>query len=180
VAIPKKRPRATLAPITEDERWQQVRRCPHDNTLPTPVRAAGTLMLLYGLSVGRVATLRHDDPHTDTDQRVRLRYGDHRLRPPPAIATLVLAQRDQTGIVSAIGRSHPNGVRWLFPGGFPGRPAHDAPYGGLREHLHGHPRRARSAASASLAAELPAAVADWTAYLAAKPSTVEFSPPETR
>ena len=111
-------------------------------------------MLLYGLSVGRVATLRHDDPHTDTDQRVWLRYGDHRLRPPPAIATLVLAQRDQTGVVSAIGRSHPNGVRWLFPGGFPGRPARDALYRGLREHLHG----ARSAALASLAAELPAAV----------------------
>lgn len=48
---------------------------------------------------------------TDADQRMWLLYGDHRLRLPPAIATLVLAQRDQASIVSAIGRSHPNGVR---------------------------------------------------------------------
>jgi hypothetical protein len=104
VAIPKKRPRTTLAPITEDEHWQQLRRCLHDNTLPTPVRAAGTLVLLYGLPVSRVATLRHDDIHTDTNQRVWLRYGDHQLRLPPAVATVVLAQRDHASTASAIGR----------------------------------------------------------------------------
>ncbi|MFE0028131.1 hypothetical protein [Amycolatopsis sp. NPDC059021] len=187
-AIPKKRPRTTLAPITEDERWQQLRRCLHDATLPRAVRAAGKLVLLYGLPVSRVATLQHDDIHTDTNQRVWLRYGDHQFRLPPAVATVVLAQRDHASTVSAIGRSHPNGVGWLFPGGFPGRPARDTLYRGLRNHLQIHLRRARSAALASLAGELPAAVlahlldlnintalawatyaqTDWTSYLAAR------------
>ncbi|MFC5107433.1 hypothetical protein [Kibdelosporangium philippinense] len=196
VAIPKKRSRTTLAPITDDERWQQLRRCLHDNTLPTPVRAAGALVLLYGLPVSRVALLRCDDIHIDTDQCAWVHYGRHRLRLPPAVAAVVLAQRDQATTVSPVGRSHPGGVAWLFPGGFPGRPARDALYRGLRLHLHVHLRRARSAALAGLAAELPAAVlaqlldinintaltwtrhtqADWTAYLAARRNTTDTKP----
>ncbi|GDY52170.1 hypothetical protein SVIO_027930 [Streptomyces violaceusniger] len=188
LTIPKKQPRTTLTPITEDERWQQLRRCLHDDTLPTPVRAGGSLVLLYGLPVSRVTALCHNDIHTDTKNRTWLRIGGHRLRLPPAVAGLVLAQRDKATAVSAVARAYPGDTAWLFPGGFPGRPARDALYRALRTHLHVHLRRARSAALVALAADLPAAVlsdllgihintalawsayaqTDWTAYLAAR------------
>lgn len=74
------------------------------------------------------------------------------------------------------------------PGGLPGRPARDALYRALRPHLPIHLHRARSAALAALATDLPAAVLanlldlnintanawavyaqyDWTTYLAAR------------
>lgn len=186
--IPKKQSRTTLAPITEDERWQQLHRCLHDATLPMLVRAGGCLVLLYGLPVSRVTALRHDDIHADTKNRTWLRIGGRRLRLPPAVAGLVLAQRDQATAVSAVARAYPGDTAWLFPGGFPGRPARDALYRALRTHLHVHLRRARSAALVALAADLPAAVladllgihintalawsayaqTDWAAYLAAR------------
>lgn len=146
-------------------------------------------MLLYGLPVSRVTAMRHDDLHTDTKHRTWLQVGGHRLRLPPAVAGLVLAQRDQAAAVSAIVvRAHPGDTAWLFPGGFPGRPARDALHRALPTHLHVHLRRARSAALAALAADLPAAVladllainintalawatyaqTDWTTYLAAR------------
>jgi hypothetical protein len=156
----------------------------HDTTLPTLVRAGGALVLLYGLPVSRVTALRHDDIHTDTKRRTWLQFGGHRLRLPPAVATLLLAQQKHAVGASAIARAHPGDTAWLFPGG----PARDALYRALRTHLHIHLRRARSAALAALAADLPAAVladlldinintaitwstyaqTDWTAYLAAR------------
>lgn len=67
VDIPKKPHGVSLQPITEDERWTQLRRCLHEETLPTEVRAAGSLVLLFGLPVSRVAALQHDDIHTSLD-----------------------------------------------------------------------------------------------------------------
>jgi hypothetical protein len=78
--------------------------------------------------------------------------------------------------------------RWLFPGGLPGRPARDGLYRALHAHLPVHLRRARSAALAALATDIPAAVLahlldlnintaiawanypqhDWSTYLAAR------------
>jgi hypothetical protein len=86
MAIPKKQPRSTLAPTSEDERWQQLRRCLHDTTLRLPVRAGGALVLLYGLPVSRVTAVRHSDLHTDTKNRTWLQVGERRLRlPPPSL-----------------------------------------------------------------------------------------------
>lgn len=41
VSIPKKPHHSSLQPITEDERWTQLRRCLHEQTLPSEVRATG-------------------------------------------------------------------------------------------------------------------------------------------
>ncbi|OBA53674.1 hypothetical protein A5789_23565 [Nocardia sp. 852002-51101_SCH5132738] len=188
VAIPKRHHRTTLPPITEDERWQQLRRCLHEETLPNTVRAAGALVLLYGLPLSKVSVLQHNDIHTDAHKRVWLHYGNHQLRIPPGVATLLLTQRDHPTSIAAINRDHPDDPKWLFPGGFPGQAAHDSLYRGLRDHLHIHLRRARSAALAQLASEIPAAVLaqlldlhidtaltwatyaqnDWSTYLAAR------------
>lgn len=47
--------------------WTQLRRCLHEDALPAEVRAGGALVLLFGLPVSRITTLRHDDSHTDPD-----------------------------------------------------------------------------------------------------------------
>ena len=154
VTIPKHQPATTLDPISEDERWAQLKRCLHDRTLPLEVRAAGALVLLYGLSVRRISDLQADQLHSDGD-RTYLRLAQHKLLLPPALATLLHRQKKQATSVSVIHRSHPAGPAWLFPGGFPGRPASDAIYRRLRQHGIPHARRARSAALITLAAELP-------------------------
>ncbi len=83
------------------------------------VRTAGALVLLYGLPVGRVTTLQQNNIQHDPTGRTWLRHGGHRLQLPPAIATLILNQRDSANTVSVIGRSHPKTTMAVFPGGFP-------------------------------------------------------------
>jgi hypothetical protein len=192
VTIPKKPHHSTLAPITEDDRWTQLRRCLHDTTLPTAVRAAGALVLLFGLPVSRITTLRHHDIRTDPDGNDWLQMADHQLLIPAAVATLLHHQREHgTGTATLTQRTTTVEHLWLFPGGLPGRPARDGLYRALRAHLPVHLRRARSAALAALAADIPAAVLaqlldlnintainwanyaqhDWTAYLHARTTT---------
>jgi hypothetical protein len=154
VAIPKYQPASTLTPISEDERWAALKRCLHDEALPLQVRAAGSLVLLFGLSVRRVSNLHAADVATEST-RTHLRLGQHALLVPPAVAALLRRQQAQAISVSFIHRSVDAGPAWLFPGGFPGRPARDAVYRKLREHGIPHARRARSAALITLAAELP-------------------------
>ena len=109
------------------------------------------MVLRHRLPVSRVTALRHDDIHADTKRRTWLQFGGHCLRLPPAVATLLLAQRNHAVDVSAIARTHPGDTAWLFPGGLPGRPARDALYDALRTHPRVHLRRA---ALAALAADL--------------------------
>ncbi|MEV1296117.1 hypothetical protein [Pseudonocardia sp. NPDC049635] len=169
--------------------------------MPTEVRAAGALVLLFGLPVSRITALRHTDIHTDADGTTWLQMTEHRLLLPDAVAALLRAQRDRGTGTAILTRTNANGPRWLFPGGMPGRHAHDALYRALRTHLPVHLRRARSAALAALTAELPAAVLanlldlnihtanawatyaqhDWTAYVAARtasrPRSLITNPP---
>jgi hypothetical protein len=115
---------------------------------------------------------------------------------PDAVSALLHAQREHGTGAAMLTHTDADGPRWLFPGGMPGRPARDALYRALRKHLPVHLRRARSAALAALAAELPAAVLanlldlnihtanawatyaqhDWTTYLAARTNGVLREP----
>lgn len=187
IAIPKKQHHSALTPITEDERWTQLRRCLHEDTLPRTVRAAGALVLLFGLPVSTIATLHRGDICTNAGDTY-LQLARRKLVLPPAVAALLVTQRDHGIGVALLDRTALTADPWLFPGGFPGRPARDALYRGLRQHLPIHLRRARSAALAALAAELPAPVLaslldlsittaiawnryaqhDWASYLAAR------------
>jgi hypothetical protein len=187
VSIPKKQPRSAMPAITEDQRWTQLARCLREDSLPTEVRAAGALVLLYGLPVSRISDLAVTDLRRHGD-RTSLAIGGHDLPLPPAVAALLHTQADTARRVSPLDRTSAEGTRWLFPGGFPGRPARDALYRGLRRHLPVHLRQARSAALINLAATIPAAVLadlldisihtantwaeharhDWASYLAAR------------
>jgi len=188
VAIPKRPQRSNLDPITDEQRWTQLRRCLHDGTLPTAVRAAGALVLLYGLPVSRISTLNDAHIGYRADGTTTLHVGDQPLSLPPAVAALIHAQRRHGAGTATLGHTTAGQPAWLFPGGLPGRPARDAIYRALRHHLPVHLRRARSAALATLAADLPPAILadlldlnirtaeawatyaqhDWSAYLAAR------------
>jgi hypothetical protein len=187
VSIPKRRPRHIITAISEDDRWAHLCRCLHDTTLPLHTRAAGALLLLYGLPVSRISTLCADQIDRE-GKRTLLRLGAHRVLLPPAVADLLIAQRDTARTVSVLGRGAPPGTAWLFPGGFPGRPARDVVYRALRDNGLPHARHARNAALMTLAADLPApilaslldlhiatavawtqnAAHDWAVYLAAR------------
>ncbi|MDQ1367141.1 MAG: hypothetical protein QOE57_3183 [Acidimicrobiaceae bacterium] len=157
VAIPIHHPQASLVPISEDERWHHLKRCLKDTTLPIQVRLAGSLILVYGIPVSRITTLRADQIRT-LDRRTTIQLGAHRLVVAPAIAGLLHHHQEESAAVCLLDRSTPKGPEWLFPGGFPGRPAVAALYRQLRQHGIPHIRRARSAALITLAADLPAPV----------------------
>ena len=156
IDIPKSRARSTLGPISEDDRWRHLKRCLSDDSLPLDARVAGALVLLYGIPVSRITALRADDVSRQGD-RTYLNLGTHPLLLPPAVASLLDRQASQAISVTVLHRSNPTGPAWLFPGGFPGRPAHDVLYRKLRQHIP-HIRRSRSAALINLAGDLPAPI----------------------
>lgn len=174
--------------LTEDERWDRLSRLLGDSTLPVDVRAAGSLVLLFGLHASRVRHLRTSQLIED-DGQLRLAIGSPPLLIPPKLAVLLrqlaAAPPRKPRISAADSRDDP---RWLFPGLVPGRPAGQSGFNHkLREHgIDARP--ARGAALIALLEDVPppiladtlglhvntavrwAAIAqrDWTAYLAAR------------
>jgi signal transduction histidine kinase len=141
--------------VTNEERWELLRRCLHDATLPLDVRAAGGLVLLYGFPVSRISELTAQHVISTDDGHV-LQLGGHRTALPPALAALLTDLARTAVTTSAVGRSVP-GPRWLFPGALPGQ--HFTP-GRLTAMLNRHGirvRRGRNSALAALAADIPAA-----------------------
>jgi len=140
--------------MTDEQRWELLRRCLHDCTLPLDVRAAGALLLLYGLPVSRIAVLRHEDLVTSGGKPCLLIAG-HQTQLPPAVDSLLRAAT-AAKTRSAVGRAV-NRDRWLFPSSLPGRPI-SAEGLGNKLNRHGIPVRAsRNAALVTLGSELPAA-----------------------
>lgn len=191
LSIPKRRPIELTAPLADDTRWHHLHRCLDDADLPIPVRAAGALVLLYGIPLTRISTLRTSDLGIRSDGHTYLQLGRHHLRLVPALAELLHRQQTSATSPAALADSSSPADPWLFPGGFPGSPARYILGRALRHHGIPHLTRARSAALIALAAELPPAVlaslldihistaigwgqyaqSDWTTYLAARTST---------
>jgi hypothetical protein len=141
--------------MTDDDRWQLLRRCIDDRTLPVDVRAAGALLLLYELPVSRISALRHDDLVTHGG-RPHLLVEGHRTLLPPAVDALLRAAMSDLRTTSAVAAAVDD-VRWLFPSRMAGLPMSAAGMA-AKPRRHAIPiRRARNAALISLAADLPAA-----------------------
>lgn len=167
--------------LTEDQRWQELRRCLNDNNLPLRVRVGSTLTLLYGMPASTVRLLTTSDIRCDTDG-VYLNPGRQPLFVPPRPAALVteLADHARQTPVSSSARG------WLFPGTVPGQPLSTAGYSLLMRRHGFHAIPARNAALIALAGQLPVPVLaellnihvhtarkwasysqpDWTTYLA--------------
>ncbi len=152
--------------------------------MPLDLRAAGALVLIYGLTLSTIAYLTRDDI-THSDGQTWLRHHGHQLLLPPRLAALLRQLAPATTLTRLAGPP-----RWLFPGNDPTRPASHAH---LRTGLSRHgitTHAARNTAIGTLAAELPAPILasitglnintatswtrstgrDWTDYLAARPS----------
>ncbi len=166
--------------LDEDDRWPLLQRCLTDDALPTDVRAAGAITLLFGPSTERLCHLTPE----------HLKLGDKHAHPvllPPRLAELLRRLAEEPQLRPQLSRAHPS-PRWLFPGMVPGKPISTH---GMTQKLgrHGIPvRTARNGASAALAADLPSPILadvtgmhrhaalrwvayarrDWAEYLAAR------------
>ena len=94
-----------------------LRRCLHDQTLPIEVRAAGTLILLFGRTTTTFADLTVADLEQNRGETY-LRLGDFTaLLPPPAAAVFHTLSEDAT--TKETFQQPDNTARYLFPGRFP-------------------------------------------------------------
>lgn len=182
-AIPVQDPASIL---DEQERWDQLQRCLADSALPLDVRAAGALLLLFGMPISRIRQLRAEHLR-DQDDGTYLNVGRHPLLMPPRLANLL--RQLAAAPVNRTRMAVP--VTWLFPGRVPGQPASSGFGGKLLEHGIDI-RPARNAALIALVEDIPAPVLadilglhintavrwanvakrDWSAYLAARNATV--------
>ena len=149
-----------------DQRWQQLRTCLTDDTIPLAARASAAVALLYGAPLSQVLQLHIADVATISG-RCHLRLGQHPVLVPPAIARLLRQQ----AATAATQPTAPEASRWVFPGQPGLRPV---PPAAIVTHLnqHGiHIRAGRTAALIDLAGQLPPP--SWPACSAWPPATAE-------
>lgn len=175
--------------LQENQRWEGLSRCAHDDTLDLEVRVAAALVLLFGLTPTRIVRLTVDDI-TTRDDAVLLLIGKSPLPLPGPVAELVreLKARAISRPAGLLHRSE-GAAEWLFPGALPGRHLRaDTIATRTTESLGVQIRPARNAALCALAQDIPAPVLaqvlglgieaaerwsnlvkpDWSAYLAAR------------
>ena len=180
--------------LGEEARWRLLDRCLHDGDVPDDVRAAGALVLLYGIQLSRIvelttAHLHRHPPATGLEGSIGLSVTltGPEIALPPALAAILSrlpmhGQHPRPGPL-IVGEA----PGWLFPG-FSATGHLNSSV--LSKHLNSQgisPRPARNAALISLAGELPISVLsdlfdisistamhwarragrDWNAYLAA-------------
>ncbi|MFE7392598.1 hypothetical protein [Streptomyces sp. NPDC057582] len=135
--------------------WADARRLLNDDTLPTPDRVAGLLLILYAQKIATISQLTVDDVHIDGDT-VSITFGSSPVVLPAPLASLVLDLVATRRGKAKIGI--PNDVPWLFPGGRPGHPLGDDRIGQRLHKIGIQPRQDRSTALFTLATEVPAAI----------------------
>ena len=145
-------------PSIEDEtRWAAARRLLHDDALDLADRVAGSLVLLYGQQLSRIAALRRDQVALGADGVTRLSLGTTAIEVPPPLDGLLLRLVDEHRHHTAF--SAPvTADPWLFPGMQPGRPLHASLLGARLRRLGIEPQAARRCTLLHLAAQLPAPV----------------------
>lgn len=138
-----------------DQRWAQLARLLHDDSLDTVDRVAGCLLLLFGQQQSRIATMTTDQV-ISRDGEVFIRFGRHEVPIPPPLETLLLELINHGK--PHVGIGSPPGSRWLFPGLLPGRPITASRLADRLRTLGIPTQAGRRATLIDLAAQLPAAV----------------------
>lgn len=189
--IPRQQPAGFLG---DDRRWALLQRCLTDEGIPAKVRAAGALVLLFGLQAQRIRHLTADQV-TEKDGEAYLAAGSRPVLLPPRLGAILreLAAQPPPRLMIA---SRPDAPRWLFPGRVPGQPLDQHSLVTLLNRHGIIARPARNGALAALASDLPAPVIadflgihvntavrwvtyarqDWTAYLAARDADLRSAP----
>jgi hypothetical protein len=72
--------------LSDDDRWQLLERCLSDDELPLDVRAAGALLLLYGLPLNRIVELTTEQV---SPEGIRISPGAQVIAVPPALRRLL-------------------------------------------------------------------------------------------
>ncbi|MFJ9371020.1 hypothetical protein ACIRRA_42345 [Nocardia sp. NPDC101769] len=136
---------------------RQLDRCLHDSNLPVDVRAAGALILLFGLRTTEVITLRADQLVEDASNRY-LRIGDRTIPLPPLLADLLQRLPVRRPGRHTVLAPYPAAAKLLFPGFSLSKPIYPDALGN-RLLRHGiAPKAGRNTARATLAADLPAPI----------------------
>ncbi|MFJ1818679.1 site-specific integrase [Streptomyces sp. NPDC088139] len=141
--------------IDSEKRWADARRLLNDDTLPTPDRVAGLLLILYAQKIATISQLTVDDVQSDGDT-VAIAFGTSPVVLPMPLASLVRELVATRRGKAKIGT--PNEAPWLFPGGHPGLPLTDSQIGKRLHKIGIRPKQDRSTALFTLATEVPAAI----------------------
>jgi hypothetical protein len=188
LTVPKPTARTTAPLIDEDDRWQLLHRCVTNSDLPLDARAAGSLILLFGLTATRIRHLKADQLQID-DGHTYLTTGHHPLPIPPRIAELLHQQARSPQTRPFLPGCHDPGP-WMFPGQIPGRPLSANGMTKKLEQIGIAKGAARLTALMALATTIPASIladvlglsytttvkwanishGDWSTYLAARTS----------
>ncbi|NEA49776.1 hypothetical protein [Streptomyces sp. SID10815] len=152
-SIPRQQPSQLM---DEEGRWQLLKRCLTDSTMALDTRAAGALILIFGLHASHVRHLTATQL-TSRDGNSYLTLDRHPILLPPRLARLLRQLAEAPHTRSALTRTT-RGEPWLFPGLVPGRPTSQT---GLSSKLLAHgidTRPARNSALVALSSDLPAPV----------------------
>lgn len=148
--------------LSEEARWALFAQCMHDRSMPDDVRAAGALLLLFGLPLVRITELTRAHlvaGSRDAATAFSVALGSPTIEVPPSLGQILwrlpadIPSRGRPLIPSPSAT-----VDWLFPGrGTTGHVSTTALSARLRRNGISV-REARNAALISLAADLPAPV----------------------
>ncbi len=155
VAAPAEKPSPPSVFIDETAHLDQLNRCLHDDGIDVDLRAAGALILLYGIPTMKVLGLRRNQLQIrGNDTFLVLR--DHELLLPKQLADL-MAQLPRSTRRATLPETD-SADRLLFPGRTPDRPVDAGGFGKRLKRSGLTIRGGRNTALLGLAAELPAAV----------------------
>jgi hypothetical protein len=151
--------------MTDAERWAVLTRCLRETAIPDDVRAAGTLVLLYGIQLERIVELTKDHLHTactrgsSVPDGFSVYLGGPVILIPPQLANILARLPAETvprgtPLITSDNRR----TAWLFPGRGASGHAAAATLAGRLKALGLRARHGRNAALISLAADLPAPV----------------------
>jgi hypothetical protein len=102
--------------IDSEKRWADARHLLNDDTLPTPDRVAGLLLILYAQKIATISQLAVNDV-TIADEPVAITFGTSPVVLPAPLASLVRELIAARGGKAKIGAS--DDTPWLFPRGLP-------------------------------------------------------------
>ncbi len=142
----------TREAITDELRFAILRRLLHGEDVDLRDRFAGSVLLLYGKPITKIAALRSTDLNTIAGGVVTLRLGRGETPLPDPLGMVALALREQQ-------LRPPDTAGWLFPGRHAGTHiAADTLLRRLKRYGIDRSREGRHAALLALAARIPAPI----------------------
>jgi len=102
--------------ISDEQRWADIERLLHDDTIRLPARVAGLFTLLFAQPLVRIVAMRTDQVEI-TDHDVQVAFAETPVQMPPVLDDLIRELATGRGWSLHVARE----TGWLFPGGRPGR-----------------------------------------------------------